>query len=144
MVTAVETATALLVTVKDALVAPSGTVTLAGTDAAGLSLDSATAAPPAGAAPLNVTVAVELPPPVMLGGLSDSDTRVGPGKVVGPSDQNSKKLSDHPLPSPTFVVTMRKNLVCTSKTSFPLRTGLVFVRVNRVCHVLPSLEIWIE
>jgi hypothetical protein len=141
MVTVVEAATGRVVTVKDALVAPSGTVTLAGTEAATLLLESETAAPPAGAAPLNVTVPVELLAPVTLAGFSDSESRVG---TVGPSAQNSKKLRDHPLPSPTFVVTMRRNLAVALITSTPLRTGLVFVRVNRVCQVFPSSEIWIE
>jgi hypothetical protein len=50
--------------VKVALVAPAATVTLAGTCAAAvLLLDSVTIAPPAGAAPLRVTVPVELVPP---------------------------------------------------------------------------------
>src|SRR5690348_13001181 len=142
MVTAVETATALLVMVKVALAAPSGTVTLAGTDTAGLLLESATAAPPAGAAAVNVTVPVALLPPVTVVALSDSESRAGVDGVLGPSAQNSKKLSDHPLPSPTLVVTMRKNRPCASKTSFPVRTAMLFVRVNRVCQVLPSSEIW--
>jgi hypothetical protein len=50
-------ATGTLLTVKAALVAPAGTVTLTGTAATLVSLlASVTANPPAGAAPLNVTV----------------------------------------------------------------------------------------
>jgi len=57
--------TARVVTVNVAVVAPATTVTLAGTVAAAvLLLDSVTTAPPAGAAPLSVTVPVEVPPPV--------------------------------------------------------------------------------
>ena len=71
MVTEVELATALVVTVKVALVAPAGTVTLAGTMAtAVLLLERATTAPPLGAAPLRVTVPCEELPPVTLVGLS--------------------------------------------------------------------------
>ena len=111
----------MLVAVNVAIVAPSGTVTLAGTEAAALSLERETAAPPAGAAALNVTVPVELvAPPKTLVGVSDSETRVGAGAAMGPSAQNSKKLKDHPLPSPTLVVTMRRNLACALSTSFPL------------------------
>jgi len=56
-------------TVKSALVAPDATVTFAGTEAiAGLSLESATTAPAAGAAALRVTVPLEALPPTALVG----------------------------------------------------------------------------
>ena len=65
----VDAATALVLTVNDALVAPAATVTLAGTLAAVvLLLESATCAPPVGAGPLSVTVPVEEFPPVTLVG----------------------------------------------------------------------------
>ena len=67
-------------TVKVALVAPAGTVTLEGTLAAPLLLESVTCAPPAGAAPLNVTVPVEdCKPPITLVGFSVSEETVGRG-----------------------------------------------------------------
>ena len=85
MVTAVDAATALVLTVNVALVAPATTVTLEGTVAAAvLLLESATAAPPAGAAPLSVTVPVEdCVPPITLVGLSVSDERVAGGGGAG-------------------------------------------------------------
>src|SRR5712691_576004 len=85
MVTAVNAATALVLTVNVALVAPATTVTLEGTVAAAvLLLESATCAPPAGAAPLNVTVPVEdCVPPITLVGLSVSEERVGAGGAAG-------------------------------------------------------------
>ncbi len=85
MVTAVDAATALVLTVKVALVAPAATVTLEGTVAAAvLLLESATCAPPAGAAPLNVTVPVEdCVPPITLVGLSVSDESVAGGGGAG-------------------------------------------------------------
>ena len=80
MVTVVDAATALVLTVNVALVAPAATVTLDGTVAAAvLLLESVTVAPPAGAAPLSVTVPVEEFPPVTLVGFSESDERVGGG-----------------------------------------------------------------
>src|SRR5437879_4998738 len=76
MVTAVDAVTTLVLTVKVALVAPAGTVTLEGTVAAAvLLLESVTCAPPAGAGPLSVTVPVEEFPPATLVGFSASEER---------------------------------------------------------------------
>src|SRR3989442_14939616 len=83
MVAEVDAATALVVTVNVTLVAPTGTVTLAGTVAAELLLDSVTCAPPAGAGPPSVTVPVALLPPVTLGGLTASEDRPAAGAPVG-------------------------------------------------------------
>jgi hypothetical protein len=85
METAVDAVTALVLTVKVALVAPAASVTLEGTLAAAvLLLESATCAPPAGAAPLNVTVPVEdCVPPITLVGLSVSDESVTAGGGAG-------------------------------------------------------------
>src|SRR2546426_2953380 len=77
MLTAVDIATALVVTLKPALVPPGATVTLAGTTAAGLLLESVTCAPPAGAGAFSVTVPVEELPPVTLVGLTASDETIG-------------------------------------------------------------------
>jgi len=70
-------------TVKVTLVAPAGTVTLEGTLAAPLLLESRTCAPPAGAGPLSVTVPVEdCVPPITLVGFSVSEDTVGRGGGV--------------------------------------------------------------
>jgi hypothetical protein len=78
MVTDVEVATLLVLTVNVALLAPAATVTVAGTVAAAVvPLIRETTAPPVGAGPLSVTVPVEGDPPVTLVGFSVSEERVG-------------------------------------------------------------------
>src|SRR5258708_32610434 len=83
MVTAVVAFTALVLTVKVALVAPAGTVTLEGTVAAAvLLLESATCAPPVGAGPLNITAPVEdCAPPIAVVGLSVNEERERAGEI---------------------------------------------------------------
>jgi hypothetical protein len=67
--------TALVVTVNVAVEAPERTVTVAGTTADPLELESETTFPPTGAAPLSVIVPVEGEPPVRLVGLKATETR---------------------------------------------------------------------
>lgn len=70
--------TALVVTVKVAVVAPANTVTLLPTCAAPvLLLERVTTEPPVGAAAFSVTVPVELVLPVTLVGLSDTEETAG-------------------------------------------------------------------
>lgn len=85
IVTVVDVITALVFTVKLAVVAPAATVTLAGTRAAPvLLLDSDTTAPPDGAAPRKVTVPVDdCVPPVTAVGLSESEASVAGGGAAG-------------------------------------------------------------
>ena len=84
IVAEVGTRTADVFTLKLTLLAPARTVTLAGTLAAPLLLESMTCAPPAGAGPLNVTVPVEnCTPPRTLEGFSVSEERVDEGVGVG-------------------------------------------------------------
>lgn len=78
-----------MLTVNVALVAPAATVTLAGVLATVvLLLDSVTTAPPAGAAPLSVTVPVEEFPPVTLVGFSVSDARVADAAAGGDTSKS--------------------------------------------------------
>lgn len=81
MVTGVLSATALVPMLKLALVAPAGTVTVAGMEAAPLSSESATCAPPEGAGAVRVTVPVEPVPPVTLAGLTLSAETAGGSTV---------------------------------------------------------------
>src|SRR2546426_11138533 len=76
MVAEVDAATALVVIVNGALIAPAGTVTLPGLVAAAVwALDSVTCAPPVGAGPSSVAVPVELLPPVTVVGFTPSKER---------------------------------------------------------------------
>jgi hypothetical protein len=77
--------TTAVVTMKVALAAPPGTVTLAGTAADVLVLVSVTTEPPSGATPLRVTVPVEVAPPTRLDGASTSDDTAG-GLMVSDAD----------------------------------------------------------
>jgi len=84
IVAEVETKTADVLTVNVAPLAPAGTITLDGTLAAPLLLESMIVAPPAGAGPVRVTVPVEdCIPPITLEGSSVSEERVGRGGGTG-------------------------------------------------------------
>src|SRR5207249_863582 len=92
MVTGVDVVTALVLTVNVALLAPAATVTLAGTVAVDvLLLVRVTAAPPAGAGPLSVTVPVEdCTPPTTLLGLKVSEETVGRGGGITVIEENGR------------------------------------------------------
>src|SRR5437764_9669313 len=93
MVTGVDAATAVVLIVKVAVVLAAGTVTLEGTLAAALLLESATCAPPAGAGPLSVTVPVEdCTPPATLVGFNVSEETAGRGGGITVSE------ADVPVP----------------------------------------------
>ena len=82
MVAVVVAATVPVATVNVALVAPCATVTLAGTVADALPLESVTTAPPVGAAALKVTVPAALAPPIRAIGLIERDATVGSGGLM--------------------------------------------------------------
>src|SRR5215207_1219620 len=92
---------------KEALVAPAGTVTDAGTLATALELESDTASPPVGAAPESATVPVELAPEVTVDGLSVSAVALGPtatGSRVSVAD-NVTPPPDTEMVTSVFVLT---------------------------------------
>src|SRR5712692_7559111 len=75
MVATVGAETGAVLTVKLALLEPAGTVTLDGTPATGLLLDSTTCAPPTGVALFSTTVPMEGIPPLTLVGLTVREER---------------------------------------------------------------------
>ena len=87
MLAGVDEATAVVLIVKVALLLPAGMVTLEGTLAAALLLESRICAPPRGAGPLRVTVPTEdWAPPVTLDGFNVSEEGVGRGVTVSEAD----------------------------------------------------------
>ena len=70
-------ATAVVPTLNVAVVLPAGTITVAGTVADELSLDSWTTAPPCGAAPSSVTVPAEEVAPITVVGFNETDRTEG-------------------------------------------------------------------
>src|SRR5436309_8546620 len=83
MLTSVDVATALVLRLKLPLDPACETVTLAGTAAAGLLLESVTCAPPAGAGPFSITVPAAEAPPVRLAGLTASAVIAGVAADAG-------------------------------------------------------------
>src|ERR1041385_7959955 len=118
-VTGVDAATLVVVTVKPALVAPAGTVTLAGTPAAALPLDRATRSPPVGAALVSETVPAAFVPPVTLVGLTpraDSDAGGGGGGgVVDACGVNRRDAENGPNTPAEFAARTRHHRRCVGR-----------------------------
>ena len=83
--------TAVVPTVKVAVLLPPATFTVFGTVVEPLSLASATETPPAGAAPLKITVPVADVPPFTLVGFTETDESVTPSFDV--SDKVTVELA---------------------------------------------------
>jgi hypothetical protein len=113
--------TTVVLTVKVALVAPAGTVTLAGSQAAPSLTDSMTVAPPAGAGPLSVTVPVEEAPPTTVVGFSVSDESVAAAGVTVSEAVRATPLYDAEIVTDVDELT---GLVLTAKVAVvaPLAT----------------------
>jgi hypothetical protein len=82
MMTLVEEVTAFVVKLKLAAELPAGTLTLAGTIADELLLDSPTRIPPVGAGLFKVTVPVDGLPPVTAAGFRDTDDNASVGLMI--------------------------------------------------------------
>lgn len=117
IVAGVDVVTLLVAIEKVALVAPCATATLAGTVAAPLLLDSDTDIPPAGAAPLSVTVPFDAEPPVTVVGFTDTADSVGVGV---PASGRTVSVADRVTPPPlTEIVTFVCVVTCDVKTLNP-------------------------
>ena len=86
IVAAIVPLTALVAIVNVALAEPAGTVALGGTVTAGSLPDNDTTAPPAGAAPVRITVPFTGFPPTTLDELSDIEERTDPDVTVSAGD----------------------------------------------------------
>jgi hypothetical protein len=115
IVITVDDVTAFVVTTNPAVVAPAGTVTLAGTPATVvLLLDRVTTAPPAGAAALSMTVPVDVLPPRTLVGCRLSDVSIGvPGVTVSCAD----RVAPPPAPEIVTAVDVVTTLVATANVA---------------------------
>src|SRR2546430_681090 len=124
ILTVVEKITRDVFTLKVALVAPSGTVTLAGTVAAALLLERETRAPPLGAGPFSVTVPVEDPsgPPRTLVGVSVSEERMAGVLFIGVL-LISIAMTSRTGPNATAVVTARSSLPSPLKSPAATKSG---------------------
>src|ERR671915_1189587 len=106
MTDVVDSVTEVVLITKLALVAPAGTVRLAGTVVALELADSETAAPPEGASSFNVTVPVDELPPTTLVGLSET-VDIATGTTV---TTEKRVVSTCVAESPTLVVVEEVNV----------------------------------
>jgi hypothetical protein len=113
IVAVLDTLTDVVVTVKVALLAPAATVTLAGTVAAAVLLESETTAPPEGAALVNVTVPVDELPPTTLVGFTDTEDRLATaGAAWG---VKRRVLENGPNTPEEFLARTRHQSCCAGK-----------------------------
>ena len=117
IVAGVDPVTLLVAIVNVAVAAPCATVTLGGTVAAPLLLERDTDMPPAGAAPLKVTVPCDEAPPVTIVGFTDTAETVGADAVAsGRTVSVAVCVTPPPL---TEIVTLVCAATCDVKTLKP-------------------------
>ena len=139
MLTDVAVLTVCVGIVNVALVAPEGIVTLAGTEAtAVLLLESATIAPPDGAALVSVMVPCEELPPTTLVGLS-----VNAESVAGPGDGGcavNLRVTDHGPATPAELMprTRHHNRLAGSELAVNLDTATFWLTICGALNVLES------
>ena len=139
IVDVVAVVTDVVVTVKLALVDPAGTDTLVGVDTDVELSESATVAPPLGAAPLKVTVPCDELPPVTVDGLTATAVSVMPGGAVTINEVNAEPFPKVAL-RPTVVSAATMN-VCTLKEARSDPAGTVIVAGMAATAVLELLSV---
>jgi hypothetical protein len=139
IVDVVAVVTDVVVTVKLALVDPAGTDTLVGVDTDVELSESATVAPPLGAAPLKVTVPCDELPPVTVDGLTATAVSVTPGGAVTINEVNAEPFPKVAL-RPTVVSAATMN-VCTLKEARSDPAGTVIVAGMTATAVLELLSV---
>src|SRR5262245_391306 len=145
IVTGVAAVTPVVVTLKEALVAPAATVTLAGTLATVvLLLDSATTAPPAGAAEVKVTVPCdELPPTTKLGARLTAD-RLATGGGGGAACGVTRRAAENDPATPAALTARtRQKSCCAGRPPIVACDALTVWLVVSVLKLF-EVEIWIR
>lgn len=145
-VTLVFAATALVVTVKLALLAPAGTVTLAGTAAAaGLLLASATTAPPAGAAAVRLATPVEGVGPTTLEGFTEMEERLAAaGAVAAARGSKRRALENEPKTPAEFCARTRHHKRCAGSPSMVTWEALTTRLALKGAVMVDESSIWIS
>lgn len=132
-----------VVTVTVALVAPAGTVTLAGTVAtAVLLLESVTSAPPDGAAAVNVTVPVEELPPTTDVGLTLTADRLAGAGTAGAACAVKRRVEENGPATPAALMPRTRHhnrcagnpvmLVCDTLTNWFALNGAAMVEESSI------------
>src|SRR5262245_12695895 len=141
-VTAVALGTEVVETGNVALVAPAGSVTLAGTEALALELVSVTTSPPLGAALVSVALPVAPFPPTTLVGLTPSAARLAGGGT--PWTVKLRAAENGPSTPAEFVPRTRQKSVCAgSPPTLACDATTVWLKTSGAAKVLAS-SIWIR
>src|SRR5207249_3135276 len=149
IVIAVALVTEPVVTANVALVAPTATVTLAGSEATVVfELDSVTTSPPVGAALVSVTVPLALLPPTTLAGVTltaDKLAAAGGGGAGGAACAvNRRETENGPATPAALMPRTRQNNLCAGKPLIvACETLTVWLNVSGGVK-FPEVAIWIS
>jgi hypothetical protein len=143
-VAAVAAVTGVVVTVKLALVAPPGTVTLTGTPAAGLLLARATTTPPEGAAAVKLAVPVEEVGPTTLAGFTDTEDRLTAAAAVAAGGAKRRAPENGPNTPAEFCARTRHHKRCAGRPSMVACETLVTRVALKGAAMVEESSIWIS